>query len=59
MQKWQQWEMAGEAAWGVALHEEALIRSLTCSGVSRQPSSTQPGANRSMWRPLPATLSAI
>jgi hypothetical protein len=22
MQKWQQWEMAGEAAWGLALHRE-------------------------------------
>jgi putative transposase len=28
MQKWQQWEMAGEAAWGVALHREAVIRPL-------------------------------
>jgi hypothetical protein len=28
MQKWQQWEMAGEAAWGVALHPETVIRPL-------------------------------
>jgi putative transposase len=28
MQKWQQWEMAGEAAWGVALRREAVIRPL-------------------------------
>jgi hypothetical protein len=28
MQKWQHWEMAGEAAWGVALHRETVIRSL-------------------------------
>lgn len=28
MQKWQQWEMAGEAAWGLALHRETVIRPL-------------------------------
>jgi hypothetical protein len=29
MQKWQQWEMAAEAAWGAALHRETVIRPLT------------------------------
>jgi hypothetical protein len=28
MQKWQQWETAGEAAWGVALQRETVIRPL-------------------------------
>jgi Helix-turn-helix domain len=28
MQKAHQWEIAGEAAWGVALHREAVIRPL-------------------------------
>jgi putative transposase len=28
MQKWQQWETAGEAAWGLAMQREAVIRPL-------------------------------
>jgi imidazolonepropionase-like amidohydrolase len=41
------------------VNEMVSKRMATCSGVSRQLSSTQPRANRSMWRPLPSTLSAI
>ena len=42
MHKWQQWEMAGEAAWGVAPHREAVICLLPAAAprVSPQKTST-------------------
>jgi hypothetical protein len=41
MQEWQQWEMAGEAAWGVALHRETVIRPLA---VEVAAGSSDPGS---------------
>jgi putative transposase len=52
MQKWQQWEMAGEAAWGVALHREAVIRPLAeqprLSAESIAEAANQLGLSRSI-----------
>jgi putative transposase len=52
MQKWQQWEMAGEAAWGVALHGEAVIRPLAeqprLSAESIAEAANQLGLSRSI-----------
>jgi transposase len=52
MQKAQQWEIAGEAAWGVALHREAVIRPLAeqprLSAESIAEAANQLGLSRSI-----------
>jgi len=57
MQKWQQWEMTGEAAWGVALHRETVIRPLAeqprLSAESIAEVAYQLGLSRSvLYKPL-------
>jgi len=52
MQKWQQWEMAGDAAWGLALYRESVIRPLaeqprrSAEGIAK--AASQLGLSRSV-----------
>ena len=52
MQKAHQWEIAGEAAWGVALHRESVIRRLAehprLSSESIAEAANQLGLSRSI-----------